>query len=210
MSWTPLGRALDGSHAAIPTIYGNVQFRSRLEASWAAFFDEMRWSWEYEPIDCNGWIPDFSLVSVLNAPRPVLVEVKPLDCFLDKEAVDTMQKIDRADSKHEVVLVGLHPVWISRPMPSDANLGMLRDTAEHTGEWAPAPLGIWHGSESETKNEAGTIGFCHEGGFWGDRITGCYDGGCYGSEAGVGRRVQRAWRTARNKVQWKRPSAEAA
>lgn len=33
---------------AIPTIYNGVEFRSRLEARWAVFFDAMRVRWEYE------------------------------------------------------------------------------------------------------------------------------------------------------------------
>lgn len=39
---------------AIPTRYSGVQFRSRLEAKWAAMFDLFGWSWEYEPFDCVG------------------------------------------------------------------------------------------------------------------------------------------------------------
>lgn len=50
------------SYAAIPTLYNGVQFRSRLEARWAAFFDLCHWKWEYEPIDLNGWIPDFRVI----------------------------------------------------------------------------------------------------------------------------------------------------
>lgn len=42
-----------------PPRYAGVLFRSRLEASYAAFFDLARWTWEYEPIDLNGWTPDF-------------------------------------------------------------------------------------------------------------------------------------------------------
>jgi len=56
---------------AIPTRYGGTQFRSRLEARWAAFFDLLGWSWEYEPIDLEGYIPDFVLC------EHVLAEVKP-------------------------------------------------------------------------------------------------------------------------------------
>lgn len=59
---------------AIPTRYASVQFRSRLEARWAAMFDLLGWSWEYEPIDLDGYIPDF----VMQFTRPVLVEVKPV------------------------------------------------------------------------------------------------------------------------------------
>jgi len=43
----------------IPTKYKDIQFRSRLEAKWAAFFDLMNWNWEYEPFDLDGWFPDF-------------------------------------------------------------------------------------------------------------------------------------------------------
>lgn len=45
--------------AAIPTLYNGVQFRSRLEARWAAFFDLIGCAWEYEPVDFNGYTPDF-------------------------------------------------------------------------------------------------------------------------------------------------------
>jgi hypothetical protein len=57
---------------ALPTKYKNVQFRSRLEARWAAFFDLIKWRWEYEPFDLRGWIPDFLI------EKTVLVEVKPI------------------------------------------------------------------------------------------------------------------------------------
>ncbi len=64
------------SIAAIPTVYAGVQFRSRLEARWAAFFDLLRWRWEYEPIDLDGYIPDFVLSR--SGKQPALVEVKPV------------------------------------------------------------------------------------------------------------------------------------
>ena len=44
--------------ASIPTVYRGIQFRSRLEAKWAAFFDTCEWPWLYEPKDFNGWIPE--------------------------------------------------------------------------------------------------------------------------------------------------------
>jgi hypothetical protein len=28
---------------AIPTMHGGIEYRSRLEARWAAFFDELHW-----------------------------------------------------------------------------------------------------------------------------------------------------------------------
>lgn len=44
---------------AHPTMYDGVQYRSRLEARWAVFFDLAGWKHEYEPIDLPGWSPDF-------------------------------------------------------------------------------------------------------------------------------------------------------
>lgn len=75
---------------AIPTMYAGVQFRSRLEAKWAAMFDLLEWPWEYEPIDLEGYIPDFILYGKL------LVEVKPLlwSVSREPEAIEVAKKID--------------------------------------------------------------------------------------------------------------------
>lgn len=58
----------------IPTLYNSVQFRSRLEAKWAALFDMCGWRWEYEPLDLAGHIPDF----ILHLDRQVILECKPV------------------------------------------------------------------------------------------------------------------------------------
>lgn len=44
---------------AKPTAYAGVLFRSKLEATWARFFDVIGVAWEYEPTQLDGWIPDF-------------------------------------------------------------------------------------------------------------------------------------------------------
>jgi hypothetical protein len=51
---------------AIPTKYQGVEFRSRLEAKWACFFDELGLRWESEPESYplpggSGYMPDFLL-----------------------------------------------------------------------------------------------------------------------------------------------------
>lgn len=68
--------------AAHPTTYNGVRFRSRLEARWAAFFDLVKWEWEYEPIDLQGWVPDFWIQlpcdhSECPSGRELYAEVKP-------------------------------------------------------------------------------------------------------------------------------------
>ena len=70
-----------------PTRYRNIQFRSRLEARWAAYFDLLGLYWEYEPIDLCGWSPDFLLDIPCNhsecengaygSNHRLLVEIKP-------------------------------------------------------------------------------------------------------------------------------------
>ena len=94
------GVAADGAAArmiytikAHPTLYRRTMFRSRLEARWAAFFDLVGWEWEYEPIDLEGWTPDFRVIipcghSECNGHHTLLVEVKPyysLDQFADHQ-----------------------------------------------------------------------------------------------------------------------------
>lgn len=65
----------EGPIAPIETRYAGHRFRSRLEARWAVFFDQMGIRWEYEP-DCyriagKGYLPDFWLPDLA-----VWVEVK--------------------------------------------------------------------------------------------------------------------------------------
>ncbi len=99
---------------AIPTSYSGVQFRSRLEARWAAFFDLLDWSWEYEPIEmANCYIPDF----VIQLHKPLLVEVKPA-VALDDSVRDTMHKIDGSGWQGEA--------WIAPLTPLGEQCGWLR------------------------------------------------------------------------------------
>jgi hypothetical protein len=58
---------------AIQTVYRGIEYRSRLEARWAAMFDRLGWQFTYEPFDGDGYIPDF----LIHGEDPFLVEVKP-------------------------------------------------------------------------------------------------------------------------------------
>jgi hypothetical protein len=71
------------SIAAIETKYRGVLFRSRLEAKWAAFFDILKWKWQYEPCDLPKWSPDFFVCAKKRLRDgelrriPFLAEIKP-------------------------------------------------------------------------------------------------------------------------------------
>jgi len=86
---------------AIPTTYQGIEFRSRLEAKWAFVFDKLGWSWEYEPIDLKGYIPDF----VLTFPRaPMLVEIKPALARAELEA--PIPKIENSGWTGDSLILG--------------------------------------------------------------------------------------------------------
>ena len=185
----------------IQTTYRNILFRSRLEATWAAFFDQLRWEWQYEPFDCDGWIPDFSLKSVMNAPAPVLVEVKPITDFCQ----DTADKIDCANSAHEVLLLGIAPDFESH-QPHNARLGWLRDAGPERrgdGVWDDAILGLWSYDQiTNRRNPSKLIGFCHAGQSYEDRITGLYDGS-WGDGSLYVDDLKPLWAQAKNAVRWR-------
>lgn len=105
-------------HGAIPTEYKGIQFRSRTEARWAAFFDEMRWKWEYEPYDLNGWIPDFEL----NAGKKRLVEVKPSSTNSELRPFAKSQQLSRCPDG--TLLLGSHPLWHCGPDEDECVLGI--------------------------------------------------------------------------------------
>lgn len=61
---------------AIPCQYKGINFRSLLEARWAYFFDKLGWTWQYEPFEMDGYIPDF-LVTLPQDIYTFIVDIKP-------------------------------------------------------------------------------------------------------------------------------------
>lgn len=74
---------------ATPTTYNGVRFRSRLEARWAVFWDELGVKWEYEPqtfkfLDGKQYTPDFWIVDLA-----LWVEIKPSAKIAREEKADS-------------------------------------------------------------------------------------------------------------------------
>jgi hypothetical protein len=90
------------NHRGIPTLYNGIQFRSRLEAKWAAMFDLLGWKYEYEPYDLPGWIPDFLLGNTL-------VEIKPTTCF-PADVAEEVEPLADADGREVLILGCLFPL----------------------------------------------------------------------------------------------------
>lgn len=105
MSWS--GDGINYTIAAIPTMYRGRQYRSRLEARWAAFFDLLKWQPEYEPVDLGKWSPDFT---IRIDGRAWLVEVKPIESFGAAIGERMILAADPLSGIEGLLLVGVCPI----------------------------------------------------------------------------------------------------
>ena len=155
---------------AIKTKYNDILFKSRLEARWAAFFDLMNWKWEYEPIDCNGWIPDFVIygkkfMGYDKEPEDIilLVEVKPFHKLKQYDIKKYVKAINNTIYKSdEILLLGSTINIISS---NECSIGWLNDRTCFDEDYNFDKCLI---------NKLG--GFYHYSGYYGCRITGEYEG----------------------------------
>lgn len=182
---------------AIETRYSSVQFRSRLEAKWAAFFDLLNWPWEYEPFDLDGYIPDF----VLRFRRPLLVEVKPIITEqwqeVAAEAHGALDKIERSGWQHEALLVGA-TVWDDPGGYGGSVIGLLGEKCGRGLVYDAAEL-----NECDLANRGSLIGLYHRSLNWTCRAhhhDGRRSGAAWPPRPGF---ASETFREAGNRVQWK-------
>lgn len=107
----------------IQTEYRNIVFRSRLEAKWAVFFDEMGIEWKYEPgtfmVPFGGYSiqyrPDFALTNVkcvFDIEQPIYIEVKGRDHYCDIYEYER-RKIENFAKDHSILVLGKIPYKVS-------------------------------------------------------------------------------------------------
>jgi len=189
------------SYAAIPTFYGGVQFRSRLEARYACFFDLLGWVWDYEPIDLNGYIPDF----ILRFERPLLVEVKSA---LHPE----QHRPPNLTFRSCPGLVGTWIVGATIGLGPDADTGTLFAS----GGWGWRPAQLEFVSAAETHPDRCTNKGDHWSphsveGRWGCLVHEDCGTKIYGSlwrHPDKQTDLKRMWLEAGNRVQWKAPISD--
>jgi hypothetical protein len=158
----------------IETVYRRHTFRSRLEARWAAFFDILGWDWTYEPIDCDYYIPDFTL----DGGREVLVEVRP--CTRYGELYAHAGRVEAALRggcwTRDYLVVGARVGWAGE-YDCFPVLGVLGDNMAGCGDcpdgWAVAPA-LWHRCMA-----CGQLAFHHDEQSFASRPCGHYDGDGY-------------------------------
>ena len=96
--------------AAIPTIYHGIEFRSRLEARWAFFFEKLGLRWEYEPEGfflgeeqeydpALMYLPDFLVLTPQD--EEMWFEIKPINITEDEKFTKFVQLIHKPKNKEE-------------------------------------------------------------------------------------------------------------
>ncbi|MCK9194296.1 MAG: hypothetical protein M0P19_10540 [Nevskia sp.] len=91
-------------------IYNGLEFRTQLEAQWAAFFDLAKWKWWPNPTSVGNWRPDFKVAfdcehSECNDQHTLLISVLPADAVKDFD--------DHPCSAHNYGVQGEHGEWLA-------------------------------------------------------------------------------------------------
>lgn len=188
--------------SAIPTHFAHTNFRSRLEARWAALFDLIGWDWVYEPFDADGYIPDF----LIPGARPLLVEVGP--CITRADYEEKARKPAAAGLTQDVLVVGVAPMPTWSPYRTPVGL-LAEHYPAHEGFTTEGnyvePAGLsafeeasWHGCRKCRAVAVHSEIFSYAG-----RPCGHADGDGYLGEV-IEQEFDYLWRSAGNEVQWRR------
>lgn len=181
---------------AIPTVYGARQFRSRLEAKWAAFFDQSGWEYEYEPFDLGSWSPDFLLTKAR-----VLVEVKPIT-EIDQDTADKMAAAaTQAKWDGELLLVGVAPIFTMGTGPYESSaIGWLGEDASVCEEMQERRYQWGFSRAAACMAPNGMPDFMSEWNAYYGRVYGAGFKRCHWPETPGW--LKSEWDRAANKVQW--------
>lgn len=196
------GNPLDYTIAAIPTMYRGRQYRSRLEAKWAAFFDLLGWRHEYEPYDLGAWSPDFLVSQTGEFPGKVLVEVKPK---LDEEtfyrmlsACDEKGVFSEDSDIYGIVLVGASPETTEK---LGVRVGWLYQKAFRKREPADASI-LWSLDDDAPVVMADFAYVDPTGAGWFTLMSGDAETGAPSRTRFYKKHTLSLWSRASNAVQW--------
>jgi hypothetical protein len=181
-------------------MYQGAQFRSRLEAHWAAFFDLVGWHWLYEPIDADGYIPDF----LVEGEWPFFVEVGA--CLTTAEYADKATKADLNAGvlQRDVLVLGMSstPRLVSTSvgeLPHHFAAGLL---GEHQGAWEDEPESfVWDAGFWGECYLCRAVGVIHSQMTYTLRPCGHHQSGSFGAPLSADW-IDALWRNAGNRVQW--------
>lgn len=185
---------------AITTIYKGTEYRSRLEAKWAAFFDLLHWRHTYEPFDGDGYIPDF----MIHGDRPLLVEIKPAATLAEYRAPIAKAKRGlEGHWKHDILILGVDPFpdlddhW---GHGSHFPAGILGERDNENGGW------IWEPAIWNRCGKCDTTNVFHSYMSYAGRPCGCWDGDHYLNRESK-TYLEQSWALATNSVKWRGTAA---
>lgn len=175
---------------AKPTTYKGINMRSRLEARWAAMFDMLGWSWEYEPEIGQAYIPDF-LLHGKDGVR-VYVEIKP-EGIWNAERGDIIKKASWCIENYEFI------VLTDEFRPCGLNCEPLAAFG-----YSPFPDETGLCIEYIRLFRLDECGWdiAHSWGSWQGRLTGFYDGDYMERGLTSLDDVRDLWQKAGNAIQW--------
>ena len=187
--------------AAIPTVYRGRQYRSRLEARWAAFFDQLKWSHEYEPYDLGVWSPDFMLVSPYGGE--VLVEVKPITEFNPDVAKKMMAAVVERGlaGNATLMLLGTSPVATK----AGVRVGWIGHVDEQAGNtiWSEAVIAWFlHPDRPEIVADAMFCDTEEPSSGWSGVLTYYFASNMWRDARPYRTHTMELWAAASNAVQW--------
>lgn len=123
----------------IRTKYNGIEYRSRVEARYAAFWDWLGWKFIYEPLDGDGYIPDF----LIDGEQPLLVEVKAAQTREEYEA--EVPKVVAGLERHwawDFLIVGYGPLIDFDDVMSGDGVPIAGLLSDRNG-WADVGPGHW-------------------------------------------------------------------
>lgn len=182
--------------AGIATRYGGIQYRSRLEAKWAAFFDSIGWWHTYEPFDADGYIPDF----MIQGDAPLLVEIKP--AVTHRDFTDMSSYLwGRINGywNHDVLILGLTPLPALGSQDNwNSSAGLLGEhiQMDDSSDW-DVGVARWFRCD-----KCDLVGVHHDNLSFKGRPCGHYDGSKHLGAVRI-ETLRTAWNEAGNAVQWK-------
>jgi len=147
-----------GDIKPIETRYAGCRFRSRLEARWAVFMDELGVPYAYEPeaynLDGMAYLPDFWL------PRQECwVEVKPILCSLSDREFELCRRLAKATDR--LVFMVTHELWpITKTKAGEVTEGFVWVAPDGSS----GDMASWGWCERCDEFVIGTWGLHHPGG----------------------------------------------
>ena len=191
------------NNKGIPTIgVRGIQFRSRIEAQWAYIFEKFKWEWEYEPIDLDGYIPDFIINFENNfennfQKNVILIEIKG-DTNIWENYEEHKNKILKSGWNKTFAILGanykISEYWDNNNCPIIGKVFYL-----YENKWISDDLII----RKETEDSKWDSPKKHIWNFGGNDIIYDICSGYWKDTIETDTDFSKLWIEAKNKVQWK-------